>query len=135
MSYGRIAQHCLLIKHFSETVDFPISGDYLEPPRFKVDETKGRAGYINGEVLYGQDPQTAYQKWCRETAKPPRDLQHFTQSFNKDTVRRCVPSTLPATFLTMHRVVNVPLESGADYRSMHVQFLLLLYTDVVIIRA
>lgn len=76
------------MQDYSESVDFPLSGDHLEPARFKVDETRGRAGYINGEVLYGQDPQTAYQKCCRVTTKPPRDLQHFTQSFNKDTVRR-----------------------------------------------
>ena len=65
-----------------------MTGDHHEPARFKVDETRGRAGYINGEVSYGQDPQTAYQKWCRETTKLPGDLQHFTQSFHKDTVKR-----------------------------------------------
>lgn len=69
-------------------MDFPTSEDDLGPAKFKVDETRGRVGYINGEVSYAQDPQTAYQKWCRETAKPITDLQHFTQSFNKDTVRR-----------------------------------------------
>jgi hypothetical protein len=69
-------------------VDFPVSEDDLGPAKFKVDETRGRVGYINGEVLYGQDPQTSYQKLCRETPKSPTDLQHFTQSFNKETVRR-----------------------------------------------
>lgn len=73
---------------FSEAVDFSTSKGDLGPAKFKVDEMRGRVGYINGEVLYGQEPQTAYQKWCRETAKPPMDLQHFTQSFNGDTVRR-----------------------------------------------
>ena len=72
----------------SEAVDFPASGDHLEPARFKVDEIRGRAGYINEEISYGQDPQTAYQKWCRGAVGPLRDLQHFTQSFNKDTVER-----------------------------------------------
>ena len=100
-------------------MDFPTSGDNLAPARFKVDEIKGRVGYINGEVLYGQSPQTAYQKWCRELPAPPRDLQHFTQSFNQDTVKRCVSYNLPVTNLTLYRVVNVPLESGADYRSMY----------------
>lgn len=88
VSYGKIIPRLCLLISISEAVDFPISGDNHEPARFKVDETRGRAGYISGDVLYGQDPQTAYQKWCRETAKPPRDLQHFTQSFNKDTVKR-----------------------------------------------
>lgn len=89
VSYGRkVPRFYLLINYPSEAVDFPVSEDHLEPARFKVDETRGRSGYINGDVSYGQDPQTAYQKWCRETAKPPSDLQHFTQSFNKDTVKR-----------------------------------------------
>ena len=68
-------------------MDFPVSEDNLETAKFEVDEIKGQVGYINQEVLYGQVPQTAYQKQCRETPRPPRDLQHFTQSFNKDTVR------------------------------------------------
>lgn len=89
MSYGgKIPRPCPPINNISETANFPTSRDNFEPARFKVDEIRGRAGYINGEVLYDQDPQTAYQKWCRETKKPPMDLQHFTQSFNNDTVKR-----------------------------------------------
>jgi len=97
-----------------------MSGDHLEPARFKVDEARGQVGYINGEVKYDQDPQTAYQKWCRETSKHQSDLQHFTQSFNKDTVKQWVSYVISMIYLTMHRVVNVPLESGADYRSIYI---------------
>lgn len=77
-----------LDQDISEIVDFPASEDNLEPVKFKVDESRGRVGYINGEVFYRNDPKTAYQQWCRNIPRPPTDLQHFTQSFNRDTVKR-----------------------------------------------
>jgi len=84
-----VSQLCLLAdQDISETVDFPTSEDDAEPVKFKVDESRGRVGYINGEAFYRKDPETSYQQWCRDILGPPTDLQHFTQSFNRDTVKR-----------------------------------------------
>ena len=90
MSYRKAgSQLCLLAdQDISETVDFATSEDDLGRVKFKVDESRGRVGYINSEVFYSKDPETAYQQWCRDIPRPPTDLQHFTQSFNRDTVER-----------------------------------------------
>ncbi|KAJ7610870.1 S-adenosyl-L-methionine-dependent methyltransferase [Roridomyces roridus] len=69
-------------------------------PVVKCDYEKPHCGY-EGVVQYKYEPRTSYQREAREHAT--EDLQHFT---------RCL---LPKT---VERVVTVPLEVGADFRSL-----------------
>jgi len=52
-------------------------------------------------VQYHYEPDTYFQQRCR--AKQPQHLQHFTRTYAKQKVER---------------VVNIPLDPKADYRSL-----------------
>ncbi|KAJ7922796.1 hypothetical protein B0H13DRAFT_1865409 [Mycena leptocephala] len=69
-------------------------------PVYKCEREKAHCGY-EGVVPYKHEPRTSFQRQARE--RPTGDLQHFT---------RCL---LPKT---VERVVTIPLQSGADFRSL-----------------
>ncbi|KAF7347516.1 Mitogen-activated protein kinase [Mycena venus] len=69
-------------------------------PVYACDHKKSHCG-PEGVVAYKHEPRTSYQRQARE--RPTQDLQHYT---------RCL---LPKT---VERVVTIPLEAGADFRSL-----------------
>ncbi|KAJ7665420.1 S-adenosyl-L-methionine-dependent methyltransferase [Mycena polygramma] len=66
---------------------------------YECDREQAHCGYEG--VAYKHEPRTSYQRQARE--RPTEDLQHYT---------RCL---LPKT---VERVVTIPLQSGADFRSL-----------------
>ncbi|KAJ7116840.1 S-adenosyl-L-methionine-dependent methyltransferase [Mycena crocata] len=62
---------------------------------------KTHSGYEGNDFEYKHAPRTSYQRQAREL--PTQDIQHYT---------RCL---LPKT---VERVVTIPLEPGADFRSL-----------------
>ncbi|KAA1471594.1 S-adenosyl-L-methionine-dependent methyltransferase, partial [Dentipellis sp. KUC8613] len=72
--------------------------------QLECDQTKPWIG-IQGVPQYHTPPLTTFQHFCRE--RPTPNIQHFTRTLK------------PTTSLTSHhRVLNIPLVAGADYRDL-----------------
>ncbi|KAJ7492258.1 S-adenosyl-L-methionine-dependent methyltransferase [Mycena latifolia] len=69
-------------------------------PAYACERDKTHCGY-EGVVAYRHEPRTSFQRQARE--RPTENIQHFS---------RCL---LPRT---VERVVTIPLEPGADFRSL-----------------
>ncbi|KAJ7687355.1 S-adenosyl-L-methionine-dependent methyltransferase [Mycena rosella] len=69
-------------------------------PAYPCEREKNHCG-LEGVVAYRHEPRTSFQREARE--RPTENIQHIT---------RCL---LPKT---VERVVTVPLEPGADFRSL-----------------
>ncbi|KAG2155745.1 S-adenosyl-L-methionine-dependent methyltransferase [Suillus clintonianus] len=70
-------------------------------PLKKCKKDRPWCGYSGEDVVYEHDPATAFQKWCRE--EPSKDLQQYTRTYEA---------------IKVERVVNIPMEAGADYRRL-----------------
>ncbi|KAI6000261.1 S-adenosyl-L-methionine-dependent methyltransferase, partial [Pisolithus marmoratus] len=67
----------------------------------ECDESRPWCGLSGPDVSYEHDPQTSFQLWCRK--KATRDLQQYTRTYEPKKVER---------------VVEIPLQDDADYRTL-----------------
>src|ERR1700683_1609116 len=85
----------------------------------ECDNTLAKCG-PRDPVEYHYEPNTYFQERCR--AKRPARLQQFTRTYAKNKVERYALIVYKSqdsslTFTNNVRVVNIPLDPHADYRS------------------
>ena len=83
-------------------------------PSIKCDSTLAKCG-PGDSVEYHCKPNTYFQERCR--VKQPVYLQHFTRTYAKAKVERYVFILSTPSTSNVSRVVNIPLDPRADYRS------------------